>query len=504
MTVFNKKITQFGYILLKKQFSDNEIIQIKNDLTIKPFKMGNYKKFSKQDDNFSIYLENDDYICVPKYYGLNKFGKPDINKLELHHLPKTNIDYIGKLRPNQEIIVNKIINGFDEKNGGILIAGCGSGKTNMAIYIASYYKLKTLFIVHKKFLKNQVIDRIKSVTNITNVGIIQGNKIDIDKPFVVGMVQSLCKMKYDPKIFKDFGLIIIDEVHHMGAKNFSKAYQVMSAKYMLGISAERTRNDGTYKLINWYMGPILHMEEQKPNNMVIVKKFNYKTSNTERIKYIENKYTNEPNRAKMINNLILIKKRNRFILKIIEELHAQGKNILCLTSRLRQVKKFYKLLNENLYIRGNIGKYIGSMSENELKQSATKQIIIGTYEMAQEGLDIDNLNVVILCTPKSSIKQSVGRILRKEIYEEHPLVIDFNDFENKTFKRQSIKRDIYYVKQHYHIQKFNVSDFKNLNYNDWDDEKFIRDAICKQKDQIENKIQQKNDDELGKIEFLSD
>ena len=80
------------------------------------------------------------------------------------------------------------------------------------------------------------------------------------------MVQSLARIDYDDEIFKDFGLIIIDEVHHMGARNFSKIYQKMTAKYMLGISAEKNRDDGLYKIINWYMGPIFM---QKNKNQMI-------------------------------------------------------------------------------------------------------------------------------------------------------------------------------------------------------------------------------------------
>lgn len=476
----NKKITRFGYIINKRFLTPDQLAEAKTDLTVKPFKMGNFNKYNKIDDSFPVYIENGDYISVPRFYGIQKFGQPDIDRLITYNYPKYDMKYLGKLRPKQEIITDKVFNEFDNGNrGGLLIAGCGSGKTNMAIYIACKYKLKTLFVVHKTFLKNQIINRIKSTTNIQTVGIIQQKKVEIDTPFVVGMVQSLSKIDYDDEIFKDFGMIIIDEVHHMGAKNFSKVYQKVSSKYMLGISAEKSRTDGAYKIINWFMGPIIHAEEQVPNDMVIVKKYSYKTSNERRSKMIINKYIGEPDRSTMISNLVCIKKRNRFILKIIEELFDQGKNVLCLTGRLRQVQLIYDLLNENEYIKGNVGMYIGGMSEGDLAISATKQIILGTYSMAEEGLDIENLNVVVLCTPKSAIKQSVGRILRKEVYEEHPIVIDIEDEQNETFRRQSKSRNKYYSKQNYHIQKFKVSDYELDSYNDWDDATFIKDSTTK-------------------------
>ena len=484
--IIQTKITRFGYIINKNTLTDSQLATIKRDLTVEPFIIGNYG-FAKKNRKFSIYMENGDYIAIPKYYGLEKFGLPLINRLETYKYPIQDIKYIGLLRPHQETIVNNVITGMNKHRGGLLLAGCGLGKTNMAIYIACYYKLKTLFIVHKTFLKNQIIDRIKSTTNVKNIGIIQQKKVKTDYPFVVAMVHSLVKRDYDDAIFKDFGMIIIDEVHHMGAKNFSKVYQKIGAKYMLGISAERKRRDGLYKIINWYMGPILHAEEQKPNDMVVVKKFYYRTSNKERSMIIKNKYTGEPDRSTMVTNLVHIKKRNRFIIKLIEELYDEGKNILCLTGRIMQVNLFYKLLEQNEYLKGQVGKYLGGMSEDKLAESATKQIILGTYSMAEEGLDIGNLNVVILCTPKSAIKQSVGRILRKDVYEEHPIVIDIVDEDNTVLKRQQNARDQYYRRQKFHIQEFKVADYKLIGYSDWDDTNAIRDALTKLPDKNSNK-----------------
>ena len=474
----NSKITRFGYILNKKDISEEEIIKLKSDLIVKPYKPGNYGKFAK-DNSFPSYYENGDYLSIPKYFGIDKYGEPPINKINSTKFPQQDIKYTGKLRPKQQIIVDKIFNGFDNGGGGLLIAGCGSGKTNMAIYIACKYKLKTLFVIHKGFLKKQIIDRILSTTNVTHVGELQQKKIDTDHPFVVGMIQSLITGKYSDDIYRDFGMIIIDEVHHYSAANFSKFLRQTTTKYMLGITAERHRNDGTYKLLNWYLGPILHAEEQQPNDMVVVKKYIYTSSNEKRTKTIINKYTREPDRSTMITNLVHIKRRNRFIFNLISELFDQGKNILLLTGRINQVNVINKLIRRDPTLRKSVGKYLGGMSDKDLAKSSTKQIILGTYSMAEEGLDIENLNVVILCTPKSAIKQSVGRILRKEVYEEHPIVIDIVDIDVDIFKSQSNRRNTYYLKQKYNIQEFKISDYEEKGYNMYDNIEFIEKSLKK-------------------------
>jgi len=501
---FDRKITRFGYIINKRSLSDDQLNIIKTDLTVKPFIM---KAFAgRKDNSFKLYVENGDYIGIPKYYGLEKFGKPEINRLEVYLYPKQLMTFTGKLRPRQEIIVKNILDGFNKHRGGLLIAQCGIGKTLLAIYIACALGLKTLFLVHKNFLKNQFIDRAITYTNVKKVGTIQGKKIDTDYPFVVGMIQSLVKNDYDDSLFKDFGLIIIDEVHHMGARNFSKIYQKMTAKYMLGITAEQKRNDGMYKILHMYMGPTLHMEPIKINNMVIVKRFHYKTDNKKRSKVIINKYTKEPDRSTMISNLVFIKRRNRFIINLINELHAEGKHVLVLSGRLKQINLFHKLLDAEEYTKGAVGKYIGGMPTKELDKSATKPIILGSYEMASEGLDIPSLNVVILCTPKSAIKQSVGRILRKDVYDEYPIVIDIIDDDNSVLRRQSNTRLAYYNKQQYNIQEFKVADYELDKYMKSDDILAIQEAIKLEPSKKKQKEKPKFSGPLNveDIEFLDD
>ena len=81
----------------------------------------------------------------------------------------------------------------------------------------------------------------------------------------------------------------------------------------------------------------------------------------------------------------------------------------------------------------SIGYYVGGMKVDKLKQSESKKIILGTYAMASEGLDIKTLTTLIMATPKSDVCQSVGRILRSK--HTSPLVIDIID-PHVIFKNQ--------------------------------------------------------------------
>ena len=107
----------------------------------------------------------------------------------------------------------------------------------------------------------------------------------------------------------------------------------------------------------------------------------------------------------------------------------------------------------------SVGYYVGGMKEKDLKESETKKVIIATYAMASEGLDIKTLSSLIMATPKSNVEQCIGRILRTK--HERPLVVDIID-QHEFFNRQWLKRKRFYAKEKYKIKRTNnKSYFKN-------------------------------------------
>ena len=107
------------------------------------------------------------------------------------------------------------------------------------------------------------------------------------------------------------------------------------------------------------------------------------------------------------------------------------------------------------------------MKEDKLKQSEDKKIILATYSMASEGLDIKTLTTLIMATPKSDVCQSVGRILRQK--HSNPLVIDIVD-KHQIFKSQYKKREKYYKKQKYEIVTYNNTNYFNEQVNEKEQE----------------------------------
>jgi superfamily II DNA or RNA helicase len=447
-----------GYLIKKNDYI-NIIDEIKKELTVTPHLSFNLNIKPK---SFPVYLENKDYLCLPKFYGLNKFGKPDINKEILGE--SINIIFNGELRQKQKDVINIILPKLESDDGGLLCEGCGEGKTIKALYIACHFKKKTLVIVHKTFLLNQWIERIKEFTN-ASVGIIRGNQVDIDgKDIVIGMLQSIAKDKYISETFEDFGLVIFDEAHHAPSKYFSKALPIIASKKTLALSATPKRSDKLEKVLYWYFGNILYKSQTKIIDNVLVKVIKYTIIDPKFKEYKQN-YGKEFNRAKTINKLTEIDNRNNFIIETIIEIinnddnnndNNEKRKILILSDRIEHLNILKNIIDTNYKL--STGFYIGGLKQKILTETEKATIIFGSYSMASEGLDIPNLNTLIMVTPRKEIEQAIGRILRKD-HTIQPLIIDIVD-QLPSFIKQSIHRIKFYKKKGFIIKYYDIKDNK--------------------------------------------
>lgn len=147
---------------------------------------------------------------------------------------------------------------------------------------------------------------------------------------------------------------------------------------------------------------------------------------------------------------------------------------------------YKKIVSKNL---ASVGYYIGGMSESELKMSEKKQVILSSFSMVSEGLDISTLNAEFLITPKTDVIQIVGRILRAKHAFSHPIIYDFVDTHD-LFQRQWLKRKSYYKKQNYKIIGTDSYNY-DLNISKW---KIIYQSIDNEKQICLNKNNNNSND----------
>ena len=435
-------LCNLGYIIKKKDLTEKQLQQIYKDLNVKPFIRGRRGRFAK---TFKVYFENKKKICVPKFYGIEKFGFP--NLIDLNNGNNINVKFNGSMRDYQETVINKVLPLIKNQKGGTICLPPGRGKTVIACKLISLLKTKTLVIVHKTFLLNQWIKRINFFLPNAKIGKIQGPKIDIeDKDIVIGMLQSISlKDDYPEDIFDSFGFLIMDECHHISSEKFSQLFQKVNTKYMIGLSATPFRDDKLEKVINWYIGDLIYYEKPKINQEILVNIYKFEIEH-ENFRMIYNKFTKEAQVSTMESRLIEIKERNLFIANLVKQFRkTKERKILVLSSRLEHLDFIRNYVNE--FNIGTTSKYVGGMKQKLLDEAEHADIIFSTYSMSSEALDISSLNTVILATSRRKVEQSTGRILRKQKgnYKVIPLIIDIVD-KIKTFINQSYTRKAYYKK----------------------------------------------------------
>ena len=168
------------------------------------------------------------------------------------------------------------------------------------------------------------------------------------------------------------------------------------------------------------------------------------------------------NMAQMINNITAFTPRINLVFDCLKRHLAEGRKILVLSDRknhlaaIKEIFENYAFSHEDEFPY-TVGYYLGGMKQAELEKTEKDNVILGTFAMASEGFDCrEPLDTIILASPKTSIEQAVGRILRQEEKDRKfiPLVIDIVDCFS-TFERQALKRIKFYKANEYKIHVFN-------------------------------------------------
>jgi superfamily II DNA or RNA helicase len=245
----------------------------------------------------------------------------------------------------------------------------------------------------------------------------------------------------------DKGGIVVSNCHHMGAEVFSRCMMKLMTTYTLGLSGTMQRKDGLSKVFKMFLGDVVHKEKAESEHCVLVKGIKYVIDDDE-FNEVEYDYRGNPKFSTMISKLCNYNRRSEFIVEVvIKELqHNPEQQIMILAHNKTLLQYLFKAIEHKNV--ATVGYYLGGMKDADLKASESKKIIIATYAMASEGLDIKTLTTLIMATPKTDVCQSVGRILRAK--HTTPVVIDIIDAHD-LFINQWQKRKAYYKKQNYKI-----------------------------------------------------
>jgi superfamily II DNA or RNA helicase len=388
------------------------------------------------------------------------------------------------------------VNTFLAAGNGLICVPCGRGKTFMAIMIAAKLGHKFMIIVDKEFLLDQWMGELQALLPGLRVGILQGdvkqlgeverkaltidelktalreqglpvtgNKTTLlerlrtvvpEKPkerydCCIAMIQTLSQREFAHDEFQGFGLTIFDECHHLGAEHFSRALLKVQTKYMLGLSATPTRDDGLTKVFEWFIGkPVYWEKTREADPDVIVQKVGFSSENP-LYSEVPVDARGEPVLARLLTQIVSCEERNLMIDGILRKvLEEPLRKILVLSERIDHLRRIHANLPEGV----SSSYYIGGMdSEKRQAGAASSRVLLGTYAMASEAMNVKTLNTMIMVSPRKKIEQSTGRILRtqKDVREIPPLIIDIVDMHS-VYMGQWCKRRAYYKKCAYKIQ----------------------------------------------------
>jgi len=364
--------------------------------------------------------------------------------------------------------------------------------TVMAIKLITLLKKKTMILVHKEFLMNQWIERIQEYAPEARIGKIQASTYDVDdKDIVIAMIQTMYNRTFPESTYTQFGFTIIDEVHRIGSEEFSKTLLRTITPYMLGISATVERKDKLTKLLYMFIGPLVYSTEKPPDDPVFVRGIEFKTNDCE-FNETELDYRGKPKFSTMISKLCDYGPRKDFLVKVTQDLCLENpeSQIMILAHNRALLTYLYESINHRNF--ATVGYYVGGMKAHQLKETEEKNIVLATYAMAAEALDIKTLSILILATPKTDIVQSVGRILRMK--HERPIVVDIID-SHDIFKNQWSRRKAYYRKCNYRIRS--IDSFKYQGFElDWEKDTTWRHVFEPKKNHINDNLERESDTEI--------
>jgi len=506
----NRILTTKGYSIRKSSLSAQETERIQKELLVAPKVNSKYMGKAALDAlSFKVYRESPQRWYLPRAWATQVFGPPEHTVIPEGTELRSDLVFQGKPYDYQEAIMTSFVNAGAN---GLICVPCGKGKTFMALGIAAKLRRRFLVVVDKEFLMNQWRGEMESLFPGIRIGIIQEDSKqigDIDEPPVkepsvaemkeqlrklglkvggtkealsarlneaippsnpvikeklqydcsIALIQTLIRRDFGPTDFEHFGFTIFDECHHLGAQHFSKTLQRVQTAKMLGLSATPTREDGLTKVFTWFIGePVYWEKTREPDPTVEVKGVHIET---EDLVYntIPTDWRGEPVTARLLGNVLGCAERNKKILQWILRLTAEPRRRLLILSErighLNTIEELVKAADPAL----TLSYYVGGMKE-EVREAgaATARIILASYAMASEAMNIKTLNTVLLASPRKAVEQSTGRILRirPDQREVPPIIVDIID-SHQMYQSQWRKRLEYYKKCSYQIERWSMT-----------------------------------------------
>lgn len=366
-------------------------------------------------------------------------------KDETNHGKAINIEFKGVLRKEQEEALKSML----PCNIGTLSATTAFGKTIFAIAMIAQRKANTLILVHRKSLveqwKRQLEDfaeinelvvndcaKRKSKKTKSPIGVLYSGKNTLHGIVDIALIQSCFDDKEVKSFVQTYGMVIVDECHHVSSVSFEQVLKQVRAKYVYGLTATPIRKDGHQPIIFMQCGKIRFTADAQSQ----IRIQNFRRTLIPRFTSFRNLSPDAKTYTQIIEALSIDEARNNLIIEDVKRQILEGRTPIILTSLTSHVR----LLAEKLHpFADNVVALVGADSDKnkrlELERlhginSSESLIIVATGKYIGEGFDFSRLDTLFLALPvswKGNIAQYAGRLHREYDGKTEVRIYDYID-----------------------------------------------------------------------------
>jgi superfamily II DNA or RNA helicase len=361
------------------------------------------------------------------------------------------VSFVGTLRLDQEAAVS----GMLHHDTGVLCAPTAFGKTVTAAAIIARRGVNTLVLVHRTELLRQWQERLQAFLGVSKglVGTIGGGKAKPTGTIDIAVMQSVSRQGEVHSLVDNYGQVIVDECHHVGAASFDAILKRTKARYVLGLTATPIRRDGQQPIIFMQCGPIRYTAAKPagaPHDLEVVP----------RSRFTRIDLPAEAGIQDVFRHLATDQARTEAIATEVKTAYQQGRKVLVLTERTEHLDALKACLDDltptPFVLHGRMsGKQRAALvAELDALPPDEPRILLATGKLVGEGFDHPPLDTLVLAMPiswKGTLQQYAGRLHREHASKTDVRIIDFVDSGHPALLRMWDKRQRGYRAMGYRI-----------------------------------------------------
>ena len=354
--------------------------------------------------------------------------------------------FLGELTTEQTVAAHALL----ERDTGVLAATTAFGKTVVAASLLASRKANTLVLVHRRQLMDQWTARLGAFLDLpaSAIGRISGGGRKPTGIVDVAVIQSLVRGDEVDDVVADYGHLIVDECHHLSAVSFEKVARRAKARYVLGLSATVTRQDGHHPIVFMQCGPVrfrasakAHARQRPFAHRALLRPTAFRLP--------EDVEGERPPIQRLYAALAGDEDRDDLIFDDVLKALETGRSPLVLTARKdhahRLAERLGRLARNVVFLHGGMGakQRRAVMQRLEEIPDTEERVLVATARYIGEGFDDARLDTLFLAMPvawRGTLAQYVGRLHRLHPAKREVLVYDYVDETVPALQRMTEKR----------------------------------------------------------------